>query len=186
MINVAYSDANAAQFENKEIERKWLFDPETIPDDLECVGECLYEQAYLSIEPEFRIRKKQKINAEECATTYVLCIKSKGDLSRIEVQKNLTEREFKDLMLIGKLKEDDFIKKKPKSLIVEGHTLVVGLADIGRETAFWYGEIEFSSADIANKFKAPSWFGPEVTEEPEYKMANYWTRTRLKNGFDTE
>ena len=171
---------NAIEVENCEIERKWLFDPANIPTDLKCVGECLYEQAYLSIEPEFRIRKKQKLNTEKpIAPTHVLCIKSKGDLSRIEVQKELTEREFNDLMVVGKLTKDDFIKKQPKTLIVNGHKLVVGLADSGRETGFWYGEIEYASEEEANAFEVPSWFGREVTHEPEYKMANYWARTRV-------
>ena len=163
-----------------EIERKWLFDMESIPKTIPCIGEYLYEQAYLSTNPEVRIRKKQDLFNKSKVTTYVLCLKSKGSLSRIEVQKSVTKDEFEQLMEIGKLSSHDFIKKQPKRFVVDGHILTVGISDLDRPTKFCYGEIEFESELEANNFVPPDWFGKEVTDDQSYKMVNYWVRTRLK------
>ena len=159
-----------------EIERKWLFNSTKAPENIKVLGEYFYSQAYLSVNPEFRIRSRR--NAGEEITTYVLCIKSKGTLERIEVQKKLTEEEFKQLMIVGNLKEEDFIHKHVFTYDVEGKRLTLGNADIGRDTEFIYGEIEFKSKEEAENFKAPDWFGKEVTEDLNYKMANYWQKTR--------
>lgn len=159
-----------------EIERKWLFDSEKAPEEVKKLGEYYYAQAYLSVEPEFRIRSKRNVGEKE--TTYVLCIKSKGTLERVEVQKKLTEEEFKSLMIVGNLKEEDFIHKHIYVYDIEGKKLTLGRADVGRSTEFIYGEIEFESVEEAKEFEAPSWFGKEVTEDLSYKMANFWKRTR--------
>ena len=159
-----------------EVERKWLFDTEIAPKDVEKIGEYFYNQAYLSTKPEFRIRSKRNIYEEEI--TYVLCIKSKGTLERIEVEKELTKEEFNQLMIVRNLKEEDFIHKHVYVYDVEGYQLTLGNADIGRSTEFIYGEIEFKSVQEANNFIAPKWFGKEVTDDINYKMANYWENTR--------
>lgn len=88
-----------------EIERKWLFDTEIAPKDVKKIGEYFYNQAYLSVKPEFRIRSKRNVNEDKI--TYVLCIKSKGTLERIEVEKELTKEEFNQLIIVGNLKKED-------------------------------------------------------------------------------
>ncbi|MDO5516214.1 MAG: CYTH domain-containing protein [Clostridium sp.] len=163
-----------------EIERKWIFDNEKAPENIEVMGEYFYNQAYLSIDPEVRIRKRLK--AGEKNETYALCIKSKGSLERIEVQKELTEKEFSELMIVGKLKEEDFIRKHFYRYKIGQYELTLGRVDSGRKTEFCYGEIEFSSKDEAESFKAPDWFGREVTDDKNFKMCSYWQRTReIKN-----
>ncbi|MDF2841655.1 MAG: adenylate cyclase [Herbinix sp.] len=163
-----------------EIERKWLFDDlfyRDIKEDVKRVGYNRYGQAYLSICPEIRIRWKQGLNGEK---SYKLCVKSKGKIERIEVEKDLTEDEFNQLMIVGNLKAEDFIIKD--TLLFEdagGNILAVGNTDIYRDTRFVYGEIEFKSVEEANAFVTPEWFGKEVTEDDYYKMANYWKRTRI-------
>lgn len=159
-----------------EIERKWLFDTVEAPKNIKKIGEYFYKQAYLSIDPEFRIRSKKNINEE--IMTYVLCIKSKGTLERIEVEKELTKKEFEELMIVGNLKEEDFIHKHVFAYDIDGRKLTLGNADIGRSTEFIYGEIEFESKKEAEDFIVPKWFGKEVTEDKKYKMANYWMATR--------
>lgn len=162
-----------------EIERKWLFNSEKAPQDIEIMGEYFYGQAYLSIDPEVRIRRRLKAGEKE--ETYALCIKSKGNLERIEVQKDLTEKEFSELMIVGKLEEEDFIKKHFYRYKVGEYQLTLGRVDSGRSTEFCYGEIEFSSKDEAENFKAPDWFGREVTNDKNFKMCSYWQRTRKLN-----
>ena len=58
------------------------------------------------------------------------------------------------------------------------YELTLGRVDSGKDTEFCYGEIEFESKEEAESFKAPEWFGKEVTEDKNFKMSNYWKRTR--------
>ena len=162
-----------------EIERKWLFKSIAAPEDTTVLGEYFYKQAYISTDPEVRIRCRRV--AGEDTFTYALCIKSKGTIERVEVQKELTEKEFHELMIIGNLQEEDFISKHFYRYVVNRHELTLGVADIGKPSEFFYGEIEFSSMEDAKTFEAPDWFGEEVTDNPDYKMVNFWKRTRNKN-----
>lgn len=162
-----------------EIERKWLFKSIAAPEGTTVLGEYFYKQAYISINPEVRIRARRA--AGEDNFTYALCIKSKGSIERIEVQKELTEKEFHELMIVGNINEDNFITKHFYRYVVNRHELTLGAADIGKPTEFFYGEIEFNSVEEADAFTAPDWFGEEVTSDPQYRMSNFWERTRLKN-----
>ena len=161
-----------------EIERKWLFKSMAAPENIEILGEYFYKQAYISTNPEVRIRCKRI--AGEDNFTYALCIKSKGTIERIEVQKELTEKEFRELMIVGNIKENDFISKHFYRYVVNRHELTLGAADIGKPTEFFYGEIEFNSVEEANAFTPPEWFGEEFTNNPDYRMVNFWERTRKK------
>lgn len=163
---------------NREIERKWLFNLEDVPRELSPTL-THYRQAYLSSEPEVRIRSKI---VEQCGElgeeTYMLCLKSVGALTRIEVQKPLSYAEFKDLMILGGLQESDFVQKHYYTIPIGDYQLTVGIVDEGTPSEFCYGEIEFPSEEAANAFIPPSWFGKDVTNDPSYKMKNYWFRTR--------
>ncbi len=164
----------------REVERKWLFDSVKAPYGINVLDEYLYGQAYISTNPEVRIRWKQK--ADGGRIFYKLCIKGKGTIERIEVEKELNKREFEQLMMVGNIKEEDFIKKHIYVYNINGYTLTIAATDIGRDTEFIYGEIEFnSSVQEAIAFEAPRWFGQEVTYRKDYKMANYWERTRKNN-----
>lgn len=173
-----------------EIERKWLFDMKSVPIEKSPV-KVIYKQAYLSVEPEVRIRAKrtegnkrypmyQNVACE--SDTYMLCIKGDGLLTRIEVQKELTEEEFKQLKEVGKLSDKDFIHKSHYEIPIDfnnkRYILTVGEVDSDRSFAFAYGEIEFESEAEAQAFEPPIWFGKEVTYDASYKMKNYWKRTR--------
>ncbi|MDF2880198.1 MAG: adenylate cyclase [Clostridiaceae bacterium] len=168
--------ASAEQISHKEIERKWLFNSEKAPEGTKELGEYFYNQAYLSVNPEIRIRSKQ--NVYDGNISYKLCIKGKGTIQRIEVQKEITKEEFEQLMIIGNIKEEDFVKKHFYIYDINGYKLSLGVTDIGKDTEFRYGEIEFDFTNEANEFIAPDWFGKEVTYDNDYKMANYWERTR--------
>ena len=51
-----------------EIERKWLFKSIAAPKGTKILGEYFYKQAYISINPEVRIRSRRK--ADEDNFTY--------------------------------------------------------------------------------------------------------------------
>lgn len=164
-----------------EIERKWLFDINKVP-----TGQSLtithYRQAYISIEPEVRIRSKEvesAINHSYTKTEYALCIKGNGSLSRHEIQKDLTECEFEELKEVGNITDNMFINKRYYTISIEDDLeLTVGVVDEGTKTEFCYGEIEFKTEEEAKNFIPEKWFGKEVTNDISYKMKNYWKRTR--------
>jgi len=160
-----------------EIERKWLFDTVIVSESAKLLQKVKYGQAYLSVDPEIRIRwKKRKVGEQ----TYKLCIKSQGTLERVKVEKDLTKEEFDKLMTIGHLTEDDFIIKDIYIYEVGGNRIDIGITDVGRDTEYIYGKMEFDSLENANAFVVPDWFGKEITNDSEYKMVNYWKRTRNK------
>lgn len=177
-----------------EIERKWLFNMQLVPTD-ESETITYYEQTYLSVEPEVRIRSKhvdtnpanwKHANVACMSETYMLCIKGNGGISRVEVQKELSESEFEELKQVGNIQDTDFIKKKYYKILVEGNLLTVGTVNEGTPYQFSYGKIEFKSEEEANKFKAPSWFGREVTTDSRYKMKNYWLSWKESSQKDSE
>ena len=63
-----------------EIERKWMV--KGWPQGLPLQAEYEMEQGYLSVKPTVRIRRESKQGGE---TTYILCFKGKGRLSRQEL-----------------------------------------------------------------------------------------------------
>ena len=162
-----------------EIERKWLFKSEDVLKRAEdaCI---LYRQAYISTEPEVRIRGS-KIKYREGVVgpeTYKLAIKSTGTLSREEIQKSLSSEEFEALKRVGNLTNKDFIKKKYWIIPIHGYELTVGVVMEGTDKEFWYGEIEFETEVEANAFNPPEWFGEDVTNKQEYKMKNVWKKIK--------
>ena len=169
-----------------EIERKWLFDMSKVPTELsETITN--YKQAYISIEPEVRIRVKNiegnpdnpRYDVVACESdTHMLCIKGNGKLARFEIQKDLSKQEFEELAEIGRITPEMFIDKHYYTIPVDKYILTVGMVDKGKSYQFAYGEIEFESEEEALNFEAPEWFGLEVTNDDSYKMKNYWKRTR--------
>lgn len=171
-----------------EIERKWLFDKNKIPIHLSKTI-TYYTQAYLSIDPEVRIRTKlikgNEINNTDDVSyntivskdeTYMICLKSNGTMSRQEVQKELTKEEFESLKIIGNLKDEDFVYKKYWTIPIDKYILTVGVVMEDSPFEFCYGEIEFPSEEEAKKFVTPDWFGKDVTNDKSYKMKNVWNK----------
>ena len=56
--------------------------------------------------------------------------------------------------------------------------LEVALVDAGTEWEFYYAEIEFPTEQDAKDFVVPAYFGEEITYNKDYKMKNFWKRTR--------
>ena len=166
-----------------EIERKFLFDWNKVPKE-GINKSVVYNQGYVSVNPEFRIRSKYTITKTEddvivSDTTYKLCSKSEGGLTREEIEFDITYEQFISFMKIGKFAECDMIHKHYIEIPIRKHILTVGIVDEGQESQFCYGEIEFDSEEEANNFEPLEWFGKDVTNDSYYKMQNYWKRTRL-------
>lgn len=158
-----------------EIERK--FKISKIPYHLELIDSAIVYQAYLSIEPEVRIRSYTK----SAGTDYKLTIKGEGQLAREEVETPLTQEQYGALLRI--MREDNnthAIRKEFRVYRLEtGENLECNFM-IAEAESFAYAEVEFDSVEEANAFKVPDFLGEEVTYDNKYKMKNYWAETRLK------
>ena len=155
-----------------EIERKFLIN--SFPDSLPLKEEFQVYQAYLSIDPEVRIRRNV-VNGQDKA--YYLAIKSGGKLVRKEIELHITKEQF---YALAEIVEHPFVLKDFRIYqLTDELDLECSLVDKGSNTEFMYAEIEFPSVDAAQSFQPLPIFIQDVTDNPAYKMKNYWRRTRL-------
>lgn len=160
-----------------EIERKWLVNG--WPDkDLPLVREELMRQGYVSVEPTVRIREEAQANGD---TAYILCFKSRGQLTRKEIEFPIGEDHFHELEdLIGL----PLIPKVRRTYALPcGLRLEVNHVDEGAATEFWYAEIEFPDEQSARSYDPAAddlagFLTRDVTETPGESMGAYWLRTR--------
>jgi CYTH domain-containing protein len=155
-----------------EIERRFLM--EGFPIGLELISEVEIEQGYVSIEPEVRIRKAvDKTTAEE---EFWITIKDDGDLARNEIETRITDDFYYDTVDFLAVR---MIRKDYKKYKLGQWKLEVAMVDPGTDWEFCYAEIEFPTVEDAKEFIVPNYFGREITFNDDYKMKNYWKRTRL-------
>ena len=104
-----------------------------------------------------------------------MTIKGEGDLSRKETETAISSDFYRDTVefLNGKVLRKDYKKYQFGPWELE-----VSLVDSGTEWEFYYAEIEFPTEQDAKAFEVPAYFGEEITYNKEYKMKNYWKRTR--------
>ena len=129
-------------------------------------------QGYLATDPEVRIRRTE--NHTESIETYILCIKSVGDLVRHEVETEITREQFEEL---ASMLDYPLIHKELHAYrLPDGHVLECSRVDDG---AFSYAEVEFASVEEANAWTPPEWLGREMTYEKGFKMRQYWSDRSL-------
>lgn len=158
-----------------EIERKFLID--SFPTELPLKEEFQVYQAYLSIDPEVRIRCNV-VDGRDVA--YYLAIKSSGELVRQEVEFHITKEHFYALV---EMVTQPFITKDFRIYQLPGGLeLECSLVDKGCDTEFMYAEVEFPSVQAAENFEPLPCFTVDVTKDSSYKMKNFWKQTRLSNG----
>lgn len=148
-----------------EIERKWIL--QRVPTEFRLVRNSQIEQFYLSTNSEVRLRHNPASNEP-----FRITVKGEGTLTREEIETKVSENFYNQLK--------DFVDKPPikKDYFIfncGGYPLAVSVVDDG---AFIYAEVEFESEEQARNFQLPIDDAIEVTENPEYKMKNYWLRTR--------
>lgn len=155
-----------------EIERKFLI--ESFPSNLPLKRQLNAYQAYLSTEPEVRIRRTEVAGKD---MAYFLTVKSSGTLVRQEVEMSICAEHF---YALADMVPHSFIKKKfcvyelPNGLQLECSSV-----DEGSSFEFMYAEVEFSSVEEAESFMPCFDYVAEITHCADYKMKNYWKRTRL-------
>ncbi len=145
----------------KEIERKFLVT--TPPDNYKNWESKVISQGYLAVDEqgtEIRIRQKGNLFYET--------IKSGKGLSRLEIEINITEAQFKTLWPATKGKR---IQKTRFTKRINNHIIEL---DVFKEplSELIIAEIEFESETASQQFKPPEWFGKEITMDERYKNRN--------------
>jgi hypothetical protein len=176
-----------------EIERKWLL--KRLPEIVKLKPVKLIKQGYLTVKPEVRIREKW---SSYSGYSYKLEVKSDGDLTRKEIPVDLNKDQYehlKSIIMEPMITKDyySFVdsRKDDKSDIdldnMENNKVIeISFVDKGIPSQFIYMEVEFKSEEEAKAYVLPDYIinecePVEVTYDPEYKMKNYWSRTRLNN-----
>ena len=147
---------------NQEQERKWLVG--SLPEDL---GEGDFiQQAHVVVteNKDVRLRKRQKPNG---AATRTLTIKKGTGESREEYDTEITPQQYWNL---DSGVEGTEIEKRRHEIEIGGHTAEIDV---------YQGDLEglaVVEVEDPEGFKAPDWFGVEVTEDERFK--NKWLATK--------
>ncbi|WP_097006699.1 hypothetical protein [Lacrimispora amygdalina] len=153
-----------------EIERKWVL--KEVPTDLKLLSTGTMEQIYLSEDIDIRIRKQKS----EFSTVCFMDVKGKGELAREEITKEISLSEYDRIRKI--VEKNPIIKEYYRYDIGLNNVLEVSVVDPGIENSFIYAEVEFDNQKVAEKYIFPILGAIDVTYDPEFKMKNYWSRTR--------
>lgn len=156
----------------KEVERKYLVDPENIPVDLENCQRAELKQGYLAISAD---GSETRIRSFGDGKRFELTVKSSGTVIRDEQNIKITEEMFDTLwpLTSGARVEktryyiplvDEHGREYTAELdIYKGH--LEGLATIEVE----FGGRETDASVRADTFKPPEWFDKDVSGDKRYK-----------------
>lgn len=137
-----------------EIERKFLIS--TLPS-LDSLDFDEIEQAYISINPEIRVRKKGK--------KYYRTEKGEGAMVRTEDEWEITEGEYLD----GLSKSEGRVLQKARYYIsYKSHIIELDIYK-GKHEGLIVCEVEFETEGEALDFEAPEWFGKEITHDIAFR-----------------
>ena len=141
-----------------------------LPADLESYPCHVIEQAYLNTSPVVRVRKEDD--------HYYMTYKGKGLMAREEYNLPLDETSYHHLLakadgnIISKKRyvipietpqfTEDYVPLTDMKLVIELDVFAPPFAPL------ILAEVEFSSEEEALAFKAPDWFGEDVTSSSEY------------------
>ena len=140
-----------------EIERKFLIARENFPEDIEKYPYHIIEQEYLCVNPVVRVRRQDE--------DFILTYKGKGMMMREEYNLPLQAEGY--YHLLGKA-DGKTIRKKRYLIPLDGtHTIELDEFE-GEYEGLLMAEVEFTSAEDANRFEKPAWFGEEVTYDRKY------------------
>lgn len=142
-----------------EIERKWLV-REAPAEALAAPAE-LIEQGYLTIAgdgTETRLRRR----GARCSLT----VKSGSGLTRAEHEIELSAEQFEALW--PATEGARLLKRRHLLRTEEGRVIELDVY-AGALDGLMVAEVEFDDPWGAERFAAPYWFGPELTDDPDYR-----------------
>lgn len=142
-----------------EIERKFLL--KRAPRELSSCANHSIEQAYLSVKPVIRIRKKDD--------SYILTYKSSGLMEREELEVPLDAESYQHLL---KKRDGSRINKTRYLMPLEsGYTAEIDVFHHGFD-GLVLAEVEFPDRESADSFVPPAWLSNEVTSDPRFQNSN--------------
>lgn len=163
---------------NKEIERKYFL--KYYPHDqieeglLQFAGRKTIEQTYLALTESEEIRVR-KLNQEDGEPTYTHTFKRGHGLSREEAEYEISAGIYRQLLDgTGRV---PLIKTRTKVLDKSGQLFEI---DEYHQFNLMTVEVEFGSEEEALGFTPPSWFGPEVGSQQEYRNKRMWASLQRK------
>lgn len=140
-----------------EIERKFLV--RRRPKDAD-EGTAI-RQGYIAIEGDREVRVRERDG------TCTLTVKRGRGRERAEVELVISPGELAELWPLA---AERSLEKRRHLVRVEG---AIAELDVygGRHAGLEVVEVEFATAEDAERFVPPTWFGPEVTDDPRYSNA---------------
>lgn len=160
---------------SQKIERKWLV--KGFPEGVDYLISYFIKQTYLIADDnEVRIRTAHPKGPSPYYTISpykLLTIKGPGTTSRQEVEFELSEAQYYEAMRFVDPNSQPIIKNY-KKYYYNDHVIEVSQVDF----EWFYAEVEFDNEEDMKsyEFPWPELLIKEVTEDPEYKMKNYWKR----------
>jgi len=144
---------------NREIERKFLVDEEWLPDILKQFRSFVIDQGYLATESAGR-----QVRLRKAGSTRSLTFKVGRSSHREEREIKLSPKQFAALWpgTAGRR-----LRKERYEIPWEGLLIEVDIYR-GRHAGLVVAEVEFPNTASCRRFKAPWWFGREVTGEKRY------------------
>lgn len=146
-----------------EIERKWIANENSIRHLLDIETGVRIEQHYINGSTDEWV-----IRARCYGEKFFLTLKSKGLLSRHELEYEITEEQYLETI---KHSVKSIKKIRYSILSFLGEDLVYEI-DVYDFYNFITCEVEFKTEKEANEFVPPDWCMIEVTEDPTYQNVN--------------
>lgn len=151
-----------------EIERKWLL--RTVPSEAP-YSKAWVNQFYLSLEPEVRLRSVKDQASANSNWNYFITVKGDGTLAREEIETTIDGGFYLQALNLKNCQE---VHKSFLKYYKDGKEIEVSV--VLDRPMFVYAEVEFETVTEAMEYKFP-WPDlvlDEVTDNPDYKMKNYW------------
>jgi len=142
-----------------EIERKYLCNK--LPNNFNNFKRLKISQGYICSEPTIRIRKLNN--------SYFLTIKSKGEVSREELELEISQIEYNNLC---EKVENNFVNKYRYLIPIENNLVAELDIYLDELKGLITIEVEFDSIEECNEFIPPDWFGEDISYKNEYKNVN--------------
>lgn len=161
-----------------EIERKFLISTMEL-GYYSLIEESVIKQAYLCTDNN-EVRITRRLNYNNVVDESLITIKNGQGLVRHEVETPIIPNQFNQLLDIIGIEPIKKLYRVYK--MFDGHLLQISKVD----DKFIYAEVEFNSIEEATNWRPDEYLNAliikEVTYDENYKMKNYWRKTRLGLG----
>lgn len=144
-----------------EIERKYLV--AALPDSLDSYPHVEIEQAYLCTSPTLRIRRKGDV----CILTVKERVRTSSDaIHNREEEFRMSPESY--MLLKAKCEGRTILKTRYCIPLANGLTAELDIFH-GDNEGLRLVEVEFPDTATADAFVPPSWFGEDVSADPQYR-----------------